>query len=242
MPPSRTSLNRAFSLLFVLPYSLVAAFPSKPGDLSPILAGRSVDTAASTFDPQINQDESVTGSSMVALSPTGETTSEGKFDTLLGYGDENSQAGLISLDPTEISRCGQNPEGLSQVPSGKGRFKRQTNDKCPAGAYLAKPGVVEQKVPVKDQTPGQTPGQIQQDDEELQNPGLNWEPFLRIQKPPPGRTNEGKCGNLQYPVAVCFAPLRSSIYPPMTFLSGLMGMLDPVSLDGMLTLMTPYET
>lgn len=174
---------------------------------------------------------------MVALFPTDETTSEGKFDTLLGYEDDNSQAGLILLDPTEISRCGQNSEGLSQVPSGKGRFKPQKdNDKCPPDAYLAKPGVVEQKVPVKDQTPGQF-----RDEEKLQNPGLNWEPFFQIQKPPPGRTNEGKCPNLQYPVAVCFAPLRSSIYPAMTFLSGLMGMLDPVSLDSMLTLMTPMR-
>lgn len=237
MPPSRERLNRAFSLLFVLPYSLVAAFPSKPDHLSPVLAGRSVDTAASTFDPQINQDDSFTGSAMVALFPTGETTSEEKFDTLLGYGDDNSQAGLISADPSEVSRCGRNSEGTSQDPSGKGRFKRQTNDKCPPDAYLAKPGVVDEKVPVKDQTPGQT-----QDDEELQNPGLNWEPFFRDQKPPPGRTNEGKCRDLEFQVAVCFAPLRSSIVPPMALLGGLMGMLDPVSLDRMLTLMNPYVT
>lgn len=237
MPPSRKSLNRAFSLFFVLPYSLVAAFPSKPDHLSPVLAGRSVDTAASTFDPQINQDDSIIGSSMVTLYPTPETTSEEKFDTLLGYGDDNSQAGLISADPSEISRCGQNPEGRSQVPSGKGRFKRQKNDKCPSDAYLAKPGVVEQKVPVKDQTPGPT-----QDDEKLQNPGLNWEPFIRVQKTPPGRTNEGKCDNIEHPVAVCFATLRSSILPSMALLGGLMGMLDPVSLDRMLTLTNPYET
>lgn len=237
MPPSRKYLNRAFSLLFVLPYLLVAAFPSKPDVLSPVLAGRSVDTAASTFDSQINQDESFNGSPMVELFPTARTTSEGRLDSFLGYGDDNSQAELISAEPSEISRCGQNPEGLSQVPSGKVQIKRQTNDECPPDAYLAKPGVVEQKVPVKDQTPGQI-----QDDEKLQNPGLNWEPFFRIQKPPPGRTNEGKCRNLEHPVAVCFAPSRSSIVPGMALLGGLMGMLDPVSLDSRLTLMIPYET
>lgn len=237
MPPSRKRLNRAFSLLFVLPYSLVAAFPSKPDNLSPVLAGRSVDTAASTFDSQINQDESVTGSPMVELFPTGETTSERKLDTLLGYGGENSQAELISADPSEISRCGQNPEGLSQVPSGKGQFKQQANDQCLPDAYLAKPGVGEQKVPVKDQTPGQV-----QDGEKLRDPGLNWEPFFRIQKPPPGPTNEGKCRNLEYQVAVCFAPSRSSIVPGTALLGELMGMLDPVTLDRMLTLMIPYET
>lgn len=237
MPPSRKSLSRAFSLLFVLPYSLVAAFTSKLDDLSPFLAGRSVDTAASTFGSQINQDDYFTASPTVALFPTGETTSEGKLDSFLDYGDDNSQAGLISSDPTEISRCGQNPEGLTQVPSGKGRFKRQKNDQCPPDANLAKPGVVEQKVPVKNQIPGQI-----QDDEKLQNPGLNWEPFFRIQKPAPGRTNEGKCRDLEYQVPVCFAPLKSGIIPPMTFLAGLTGMLDPVTLDRMLTLMTPYET
>lgn len=237
MPPSRKSLSRAFSLLFILPYPFVAAYPSKSYLLSPVIAGRSVDTAASTFDPQIYQDDSITGSTMVALFPTGETTSEEKFDILPGYGDDNSQAGLISADPSEISRCGQNPEGMSQIPSGKGRFKRQTNDKCPPDAYLAKPGVVQQKVPVKDQTPGEI-----QDDEKLQNPGLNWEPFFRVQKPPTGRTNEGKCRNIEHPVAVCFAPLRSSIVPAMSLLGGLMGMLDPVSLDSKLTLMNPCET
>lgn len=236
MPP-RKNLIRAYSLFFVLPYSLIAAFPSKPDSLSPVLADRSLDTAASTFDPQINQDDSFIGSSMVTLFPTPETTSEEKIDTLLGYGDDNSQAGLISADPNEISRCGQNPEGRSQVPSGKGRFKRQKNDKCPSDAYLAKPGVVEQKVPVKDQTPGQA-----QDDGKPQNPGQNWEPFIPVQKPSLGRTNEGKCDNIEHPVAVCFAPLRSSIVPSMALLGGLMGMLDPVSLDRMLTPTNPYET
>lgn len=170
---------------------------------------------------------------MVELFPTGKTTSDGTPDTLLGYGDDNSQAELVSAEPSEISRCGQNPE---QVPSGKRPIKRQTKDECRPDAYLAKPGVVEQKVPVKDQTPGQI-----QNDEKLQNPGLDWEPFFQIKKPPPGRTNEGKCRNLEYPVAVCFAPLRSGIVPGMALLGGLMGMLDPVSLDSMLTLMIPYE-
>lgn len=235
MPPSRKISNRAFSLLFFLPYSLVAAIP-KPDDLRPILAGRTVDTVSSSYDSQINQDESVTGSPMEALFPAGETTSEGKLDSFLDSKDYNSQAGLISSDPTDISRCGQHPEDLSQVPGGKWRFKRQKTDQCPPHANLVKPGGVEEKVPVKNQTPDQI------HEEKIQNPGQNWEPFFQIQKPPSGRTNEGKCRSLEYQVAVCFAPLRSSIFPPMTFLGGLMGMLDPVTLDRMLTLMTPYET
>lgn len=226
MPPPRKRLNRAFSLLFILPYSLVAAFPPKPDDLGPVLAGRDVDTTALTFDSQIDQSGSVTGSPIVELFPTGETTSKGQLeDILLGYGAGHSQAELISADPSEISRCGQNPAGLNQAPSGKRRFKRQKNDLCLPDA---KPGVVEQKVPVKDQIPGQL-----EDDQRLGDPGLYWEPFFRAQKPQPGRTNEGKCPNLGYQVAVCFAPLKSSIVPGMSLLGGLMGMLDPVSLDRM---------
>lgn len=224
-------------MVFILLYSLIAAFPSKPDDPSTVLAGRSVDTTESSFDPQINQDGSITGIPILEIFPTGETT-EGKLgDTLRGYGDDKSQVELISADPSEISRCRQNPEGLNQVPSGKRRFKRQQNDICLPDANLAKPGVVEQKIPVKDQTPDQI-----QNGQKIQNPGLYWEPFIPNQKPPPGRTNEGKCRNLEYKVAVCFAPLGSSIVPGMTLLGGLMGMLDPVSLDRMLTLMIPCET
>lgn len=212
-------------MLFILPYSLVAAFPSKPDNLS----GRDVDTATITFDPQINQDGSVIGSPIVELFSTGETTSkENLEDTLLGYGDGDSQAELISAEPSEISRCGQNPGVLNQVPSGKRRFKRLKPDQCPPDGNLAKPGVVEQKVPVKNQAPGQL-----EDEEKLQDPGLHWEPFFQIQKPQPGRTNEGKCPNLEHSVPVCFAPLKSSIVAGMALLGGLMGMLDPVSLDSM---------
>lgn len=244
MPPSRKSSNRAISLLFILQFSLIAAFPSKPEDLSLVLAGRSVGTAASTFDWQINQDGSITGIPIMELFSTGEARSDGKLeDTLPGYGDDNSQtnsqAELISADPSEISRCGQNPEGSSQAPSGKGRFKRQTLDECIPDANFAKPGVVEQKVPVKNQNQGQIPGQIP-DEQKLQDPGLHWEPFYRTQNPPPSRTNDGKCSTLEYKVAVCFAPSRS--VPAIALLGGLMGLLDPVSLDRMLTLMIPCET
>lgn len=225
-------------MFFILPYSLVAALPPKPDDLGPVLAGRDVDSTALTFDSQIDQSGSITGSPIVELFPTGETTSKGKLeDILLGYGDGNSQAELISADPSEISRCRQNPTGLNQVSSGKRRFKRQKNDQCLPDANLVKPGVVEQKVPVKDQIPGQL-----EDDQKPRDPGLHWAPFFQIQKPQPGRTNEGKCPNLEYQVAVCYARMRSSIVPDMSLLGGLMGMLDPVSLDRMLPLLIPCET
>lgn len=234
MPPSRKSWNQAFSLLFILCYSLVAAFPSKPGNLSPVLAGRDVDTAASTFDSQINQDGSVPDSLIAELFPTGETTSNGNpEDTELGYGDGNLPAELISTDPRETPRCGQNPEGLTQVPSGKGRFKRQKTDICLPNAHQANPGAVEQKTPVKGQIPGQ---------EKPQDPGLQWEPFWQFQGPQPGVTNEGKCPNSEYGVAVCFAPGRSSRIPSSSLLGGLMGLLDPVSFASMLTLIILCET
>lgn len=237
MPPSRKNWNRAFSLLLILPYSLVAASPSKPHDLSPVLAGRDVDTAASTFNSQLNQDGSVTGSLIAELFPTGETTSnENPENTLLGYGDGNPQEKLISADPSEISRCGQNLEGVNQVPSGKRWFRRQKNDFCQPDAFQTKPGAVEQKTPVKDQIPVQSPDQGEQ------SPGLGWEPFLQLGKPQNGATNEGKCPSLDYQVAVCFAPWRSSVIPPVALLGGLMGLLDPVSLGSMLTLIISCGT
>ena len=234
MPPSRKSWKQAFSLLFILRYSLVAAFPSKPGDLSQVLAGRDIDTAASAFNSQINQDGSVPGSLIAELFPTGETTSnENPEDTLLEYGDGNPRAELSSADQREIPPCGQNPHGSTQVPSGKGRFKRQNPDICLPDAHQANPGAVEQKIPVKGQTPGQ---------EKPQNPGLQWEPFLQFQKPQTGVTNEGKCLNSEYPVAVCFAPGRSSRVPSSLLLGGVMGLLEPVSFGSMLTLTIPRET
>lgn len=234
MSPSRKSWNQAFSLLFILCYSVVAAFPSKQGDLSPVLADRDIETAASTFNSQTNQDGSVPGSLIAELFPTGETASnENPEDSLLGYGDGNPPAELISADPREIPRCGQNSDGLTQVPSGKGRFKRQKPDICLPDAYQANPGAVEQKIPAKGQIPGQ---------EKPQDPGLQWEPFLQLGKPPPAVTNEGKCLNSEYPVAVCFAPGRSSRIPSSPFFGGVMGLLDPVSFGSMLTLTIPRET
>lgn len=234
MSPSRKSWNQAFSLLFILCYSLVAAFPSKPGDLSPVLAGRDIDTAASTFNSQTNQDGSVPGSLIAELFPTGETTSnENPEDSLLVYGDGNPPAELISADSREIPRCGQNSDGLTQGPSGKGRFKRQKPDICLPDAYQANPGAVEQKIPAKGQIPGQG---------NAQDPGLQWEPFLQLGKPPSGVTNEGKCLNSEYPVAVCFAPGRNSRIPSSSLFGGVMGLLNPVSFGSMLTLTIPRET
>lgn len=228
MAPSRKSWHGAISLLFILPYSLVAALPSKLDDLSPVLAGRDVDTGPSTFNSQINQDGSVSDNIIADLFPTGGPTSNGNpEDTLEWYGDGSPQAELISANPSEISACGQNSEDVNQVPSGKVRFKRQKPEICIPDAYKAKPGGVVQKTPVKDQVQGQ---------EQPPSPGLHWEPFWPSAKPQSGATNEGKCPNVDHPVAVCFAPWKSSVIPQGSLLGGLMGLLDPVSLTSMLTL------
>lgn len=234
MHPSRKRCNQAFSLLFILRCSLVAAFPSKPGDLSPVLAGRDIDTAASAFNSQINQDGSVPGSLIAELFPTGETTpNENPEDTLLEYGDGNPRAELSSADQREIPPCSQNPDGSTQVPSGKGRFKRQKPEICLPDAHQANPGAVEQKIPGKGQTQGH---------ERPLSPGQQWEPFLQFQKPDTGVTNQGKCIKPEYPVAVCFAPGRISKIPSSLLLGGVMGILEPVSFGCMLTLTIPRET
>ena len=230
MPSSRRTWNQALSLLFILPSSLIAAFPSEPKDPSPVLAGRDSDTVGSIFDPQTNQDGPVTDNLIAELFPTGETTSGGNLeDTLLGYGDGNAE--LISADPTKISRCGQNS------PSGKGRLKRQNNDICLPNTNQANPGAVEQKPPVKDQVPGTTSQQGQE-----KSPGLDWYPFGKVRQlvPTESPTNNGKCGNPEYFYAVCFAPWRSTV--PLILNGLVVSLLDPVSPESMSTLIISYET
>lgn len=230
MPFSRKTWNRATSLLFILAYSLVAAFPSKLDHLGLVLAGRDSNTAVSTFNSQINQDGLVSGNVKAELFPTGGATSYGNpEDTFLDYGDGNPQAELISANPSEISRCGQD---VNQVPSGKVRFKRQKPDICLPDAYQTKPGAVQQKTPVKNQIEGQ---------EQPPNPGLIWEPFPPFSKPQTGPTIDGKCPNLDYTVAVCYAPWKSSVIPQGGLLGGLMGLLDPVSFASKSSFLIPCE-
>ena len=74
---------------------------------------------------------------------TGEPTSNRNLDgTLMGYGDVNPQVELISAALSELSGCGQ-------VPSGKGRFKRQKPAIWPTNAYQTEPAAVEKKIPVR---------------------------------------------------------------------------------------------